>query len=85
MERCQGQQGTLEEGGQGEDGLSMELDPGCVRAACLEGGSGTHQVENRAQSWARLGDLTLEAPSALQTQRDSPFRQKKKRRGFLMT
>lgn len=54
----------------------MEKDPGGVQAAGLEGGSGVNHVENWVQSGSRLGDLTLGAPSALQTQRDSPFRQK---------
>lgn len=51
----------------------MEKDPGGAQAAGLEGAI---QVENWVQSGARLEDLTLGAPSGLQTQRDSPFRQK---------
>lgn len=76
MKRCQGQHDLLGQEGQEEDGLSMELDPGGVPAAGLEGGSGTDQVEKWAQSGSCLGGLMLETPSALQTQHDSPFRQK---------
>lgn len=54
----------------------MDMDPGGVQAAGLEGGSGANQVENLVQSGSRLGDVALGAPSALQTQPDSPFRQK---------
>lgn len=70
-----------------EDGLRMQKDPGGVQAAGLEGGSGVNQAENWVRSGSRLGDLTFGAPSALQTQRDSPFRQKdgSVREGFSVT
>lgn len=79
MERCQEQHGPLEHEGQEEDGLRMKMDPVDAQAAGLKQGSGVNQVENRAQFGSRLDDLTLGASSALQTQRDSPFRQKRRK------
>lgn len=49
----------------------MERDPAGVQAAGVEGGS----CVNRVQTGSRLGGLPLGVPSALQTQRDSPFGQ----------
>lgn len=54
----------------------MTTDLGDVRAAGLEGRSGANQAENWVRYGSGLEDLTLGAPSALQTQRDSPFWQK---------
>lgn len=55
----------------------MEMDLGGAEAAVLGGGSGANRVENWVRSGSRLQDSVLRAPSALQTRRDSPFRQKK--------
>lgn len=54
----------------------MKMDQGVVQAALLERGSDVRQGENWVLSWSGLVDMTLEARSALQTQRDSPFWQK---------